>query len=126
MEATVQPGAIAPEQAPAPFAPQPGEPPHLFIEMGVVLRELCTINTAAGVITPATIRATALVGRFEALGYGLGETLFVLRARDALAAETVMHWIAKASVAGVRREKIVDAVRVAAAMEKYPERRLPD
>lgn len=123
MDTTEQAGAIAPEAAATPHR---AEQPHLFVEMAIVMRDLLSLVARGSPDHSTVVRAAALLRRFDDHGYGLGEALFVLRARDQLAADTVMHWIAKASVAGVGREKLVDAVHVAAAMDQYPARKLPD
>ncbi|MCL4687513.1 MAG: hypothetical protein KJ007_02985 [Burkholderiales bacterium] len=120
---TTDAGAIAPE---ATATPQRAGQPHLFVEMAVVMRDLLSIVARFKCDEPLVVRAAQLLRRFDERDYGMGEALFVLRARDQLAADTVMHWIAKASVAGVRREKLVDAVHIAAAMDQYPARKLPD
>ena len=53
------------------------------------------------------------------------EPIFVLRAQDRLAADTVAHWawLAKGVVS---REKYDEAMRCAEAMRTWKDRKLPD
>lgn len=54
-----------------------------------------------------------------------GEPVFVLRAKDILAADVVEHWADMATIAGVNREKVEGARAIAAEMRAYPDRRKP-
>ncbi len=54
-----------------------------------------------------------------------GEPVFLLRAQDELAAETVRCWAAYARAAG-RPEMAAEADRIAEAMAAWPARKLPD
>jgi hypothetical protein len=54
------------------------------------------------------------------------EPIFVLRASDSLAVETVRHWAAHALVKGVPATKVQDALDVASAMAEWPNKKLPD
>ncbi|MGD9954249.1 MAG: hypothetical protein AB7S87_16890 [Burkholderiales bacterium] len=67
-----------------------------------------------------------LLVEFDAKQFRSDEPLFVLRGRDSLAAATVQHWAAKAHVAGVNPKKVMGALQLSAAMEKFQGRRLPD
>lgn len=55
-----------------------------------------------------------------------GEPVFILRGQDRLASECVRHWCARASMAQVRPQKITEAWGVAADMEEWPEKKIPD
>lgn len=54
------------------------------------------------------------------------EPIFVLRAQDRLAPETIDHWVRLARERGVSAEKIAEAERCADAMAEWPNRKLPD
>ena len=54
------------------------------------------------------------------------EPIFVLRATDEFAVETVRHWAAKALYKGVAPAKVQEALDVADAMQSYPTKKLPD
>jgi hypothetical protein len=54
------------------------------------------------------------------------EPIFVLRAQDRLAAAAVRFWADEAEKAGSSVAKIAEAREVAAAMEQWPTRKLPD
>lgn len=54
------------------------------------------------------------------------EPIFVLRAQDALAADTVRFWAAQAHLRGVDQAKVNEAHRCAELMEKWPIHKLPD
>ena len=54
------------------------------------------------------------------------EPIFVLRAQDALAADTVRFWASQANLRGVDQAKVNEAHKCAAAMEKWPIHKLPD
>jgi hypothetical protein len=55
-----------------------------------------------------------------------GEPCFTLRGRDPLAHSVIMIWAADAEAAGVSREKVADARSIAARMNAWPAKRLPD
>jgi len=54
------------------------------------------------------------------------EPIFTLLARDPLAADVVTFWIERAKEAGVRPEKIAEAVRCRDAMHAYPNKKAVD
>lgn len=54
------------------------------------------------------------------------EPVFVLRAQDKLAPALVRAWIALAETHGVSPKKLMSAQAVVWAMEKYPNRKIPD
>jgi hypothetical protein len=54
------------------------------------------------------------------------EPIFVLRAQDKLAADTISHWIRYAERSGVDPEKIDEARECEAAMREWPTQKLPD
>ena len=54
------------------------------------------------------------------------EPIFVLRAQDRLAAAVVRFWADEAEKAGSNAAKITEAREVAAAMEQWPTRKVPD
>ena len=54
------------------------------------------------------------------------EPIFVLRAQDPMAAAIVRVWAVFAKEAGVRQEKIEDALNVATAMDAWPTKKEPD
>ena len=54
------------------------------------------------------------------------EPVFVLRAQDRLAPAVVRTWIAIAQTHGVNVEKLMSARQIAWAMEKWPDRKIPD
>jgi len=57
------------------------------------------------------------------------EPIFVLRARDLIAPETVREWAYRAAKAGAPREKVVEARACADAMEDWQlehDRKVPD
>jgi hypothetical protein len=54
------------------------------------------------------------------------EPIFVLRAQDRLAAEAVRYWAEQAQQAGSSEAKVAEAREIAAAMERWPTRKLPD
>lgn len=54
------------------------------------------------------------------------EPIFVLRAQDLLAADTVRHWADAAEAAGVNAEKVLEARVIARVMEAWPHRKVPD
>jgi len=53
------------------------------------------------------------------------EPIFVLLARDVLAADIVREWATRAERAGARAEKIAEARALADSMEAYPDRKVP-
>lgn len=55
-----------------------------------------------------------------------GEPVFVLRAQDRLASQVVRHWENLACYFDVPREKRTGALEIADAMEKWPNRKIPD
>lgn len=54
------------------------------------------------------------------------EPVFVLRARDLVAADTVRTWASLATAAGVPEEKIEQARAIADLMDQWPEKKVPD
>jgi hypothetical protein len=54
------------------------------------------------------------------------EPIFVLRGQDRLAPDVVRQWADRAEQAGCDTEKVREAREVAAAMEAWPQRKLPD
>jgi hypothetical protein len=54
------------------------------------------------------------------------EPIFVLRAQDRLAPDTVRHWAATAEKAGCGSAKVQEARDLADAMERWPNRKTPD
>lgn len=54
------------------------------------------------------------------------EPVFVLRARDVLASRMVNAWAWYAEGAGVDADKVREARAIAAAMETWPNRKVPD
>lgn len=54
------------------------------------------------------------------------EPIFVLRATDPLAAETVRHWAAHALYRGVSPIKVQAALDLADEMHAWPTKKLPD
>jgi hypothetical protein len=54
------------------------------------------------------------------------EPIFVLRGRDALAAEVVRFWATIAQDNNVPAGKVLDALTLADQMELWPNRKLPD
>lgn len=54
------------------------------------------------------------------------EPIFVLRAQDRLAPFVVRYWAAQAEKWGTPREKLDEALALAAQMEAWPNRKRPD
>ncbi len=54
------------------------------------------------------------------------EPIFVLRAQDKLAADTVCYWICEAEAAGVDQEKLIEAQKCAIKMRAWPNHKIPD
>ena len=54
------------------------------------------------------------------------EPVFVLRGSDILAAEVVRDWAERARAAKVEPAKIVDALNIADAMDKWQTKKIPD
>jgi hypothetical protein len=54
------------------------------------------------------------------------EPVFIMRGRDSCAYSPVMIWAADADAAGVRRAKTDGARQIAARMNEFPNKRLPD
>ena len=54
------------------------------------------------------------------------EPIFVLRAHDALAPKAVRYWADIAKELGLSAQRYTDALQVAAKMEEWPDRKLPD
>lgn len=54
------------------------------------------------------------------------EPLFLLRGKDALAYQTVLHWIVIANSSRVNFSKVDKASEVLDSMLKYQDKRLPD
>ena len=54
------------------------------------------------------------------------EPLFVLRAQDMLAPSLVRMWAIDAEQAGCPKEKVLEALALADAMEAWPNRKYPD
>lgn len=57
---------------------------------------------------------------------GDDEPIFVLRATDALAEDAVRHWAAHALYKGVPAAKVQEALEVADAMNRWPDKKIPD
>lgn len=55
-----------------------------------------------------------------------GEPIFVLRARDPLAAILVQQWASMARAGGTPRAKVSEALRIADDMDAWPEKKHPD
>jgi hypothetical protein len=55
-----------------------------------------------------------------------GEPYFVLRAQDRLAPEHVESWAVEAALNGCPAAKVAQARRIAAAMRRWPRRKMPD
>lgn len=99
---------------------------HLFFRMAQLLRAADESPTNILVDADFRAQAEAALKEFEAKGYAEDEPIFLLRGRDQLAADAVRHWGARASVAGVNGDKVVEALEIASAMERFSPRRLPD
>ena len=56
----------------------------------------------------------------------LDEPIFILRAQDALAAETVERWAIHARSAGVPPDKVTEAFAIAEEMLRWHTRKMPD
>lgn len=54
------------------------------------------------------------------------EPIFILRGRDTLASIAVLDWARAAEGAGVREQKVCDAIKVAVKMRAWSPTRLPD
>ena len=54
------------------------------------------------------------------------EPVFVLRAQDALAAETVERWAIQARAMGVNNDKVQEAMALADEMRQWHTRKIPD
>lgn len=54
------------------------------------------------------------------------EPIFVLRATDPLASETIRHWAAHALYRGVSPAKVQAALDLADEMRDWPTKKLPD
>lgn len=54
------------------------------------------------------------------------EPVFVLRAQDALAAQLVRDWAAKAEQFGCAAAKVSEARELSIAMDAWPKRKMPD
>lgn len=54
------------------------------------------------------------------------EPVFILRGRDILAYQSVREWAMRAIEEGVNSEKVREALRVAAEISEWPNKRLPD
>lgn len=52
------------------------------------------------------------------------EPIFVLRAQDLTAPDTIMAWIAKNPE--LPKDKLAEALRCAQAMRQWPKRKMPD
>jgi hypothetical protein len=57
---------------------------------------------------------------------GPDEPRFVLRAQDRLAPELVEAWAVEAELNGCPAAKVACARRIAAAMRRWPRRKMPD
>lgn len=57
---------------------------------------------------------------------GDDEPIFVLRAQDELAARVVRFWATLAANHRVDEEKVAEAMRCSAEMERWPGRKKPD
>jgi hypothetical protein len=57
---------------------------------------------------------------------GPDEPYFILRAQDRLAPELVEAWAVEAQLNDCRGDKIAEARRIAAAMRRWPKRKMPD
>lgn len=90
------------------------------------------VEKAAGSRTPSEVDervafAVALVAANPYLSrLKPGEPFFVLRAQDALAPQMVKNWAERAKENHLPTEKYLGAYRVAAEMEKWPFRKMPD
>lgn len=108
-----------------------GSTTPLYFRLAELLRAATTVpdfNPAIQQVDPGSEwRDVALqaLAEFDAKGYQAEEEIFILRGRDELAADTVTHWAAKASVAGVDGVKCQDALEIAARMRHMPGRRMP-
>jgi hypothetical protein len=54
------------------------------------------------------------------------EPVFVVKARDILAAGTVRYWVNSAIAHGVPKEKWEEAQAIADQMDRWPNRKIPD
>ncbi len=54
------------------------------------------------------------------------EPVFVLRAQDVFAAYLVRQWADMAWAAGTPQEKVSEAYRLAAQMQDWPNKKIPD
>lgn len=54
------------------------------------------------------------------------EPIFVLRAQDMLAPESVREWANRALKCGLPHAKYEEALALAAKMEQWPNRKMPD
>jgi len=54
------------------------------------------------------------------------EPFFILRAQDMLAPVVIRHWAGLAVRNGAPAEKVQEALAVAEAMERWPDRKAPD
>ncbi len=54
------------------------------------------------------------------------EPIFILRAQDELAADLVDLWAERAQLHGCPMSKVLEAIRLADAMRRWPTRKYPD
>jgi hypothetical protein len=54
------------------------------------------------------------------------EPVFILRAQDVFAANTVLLWGQSAEIGGVNEEKVCGAIKAAMEMRKWPTFKIPD
>lgn len=69
-----------------------------------------------------------MIDRFEYINDKVphDEPVFILRAKDILAADLVDTWAARAKRRGTPQAKIDEALKIAEAMAAWPGRKVPD
>jgi hypothetical protein len=108
---------------PARFAPDN----HLLFRLAAALETARQAERSGGRWTEDfAVFVDSALAEYERHDLTPSEPIFILRGRDSLAAETVMHWIGKASAAGVDVRKLKSAMAIASEMAARPGRRLPD
>ncbi len=56
----------------------------------------------------------------------INEPVFILRARDPIAADIVRYWAWRAQCLHVNYDKVAEAREIATRMEIWPDKQLPD
>ncbi len=69
---------------------------------------------------------SAVVASEQLKSYPINEPVFVLRARDPMAGDIVRYWAWRAQCMHVNEDKVNEARTLAARMDNWPTKQLPD